>query len=556
MKIHDVTQGSLEWHVLRSSHFTASEAPAMMGASKYMSRAELLRQKKTGLSPEVTPAKQELFDRGHAAEEAAREILAARIGEDLYPVTCSRDNLLASLDGMDMAEKVLFEHKLWNEKLAAQVRAEQLEAHYYWQLEQQLLVTGAEKVIFVCSDGTENNFVSMEYYPVPGRAEALAAGWKQFAADLEEQEAPAAKPVEKIGRAPEMLPAIHVEVTGMVKHSNLDQFRAMAMEAISNINTDLQDDQDFADAEKTVKWCTDVETRLSATKSHIMGQAQDIDAVIRTLDEVNEEARQVRLRLERLVKNRKQEIRDKIVLDANEAFRKHVEHLNHQMQPLFSRVGVNYMPPVAIDVANAIKGKKTITSLRDSADAELARAKVEASTIATSINHNLTTLRDQAAGFEFLFHDAQQLVLKASEDLQAVIGNRINEHKQAEQVRQDQERERIRQEELKKIEEAKLAEQQAAAQPAEPAPIAAVAEPAAVQPVKQQAPADDGQRIKLGDINGTLGFTVTAEFLRSLGFDAVDRKGNAVLYRSSDWPRICGALVQHINSVATQKAAA
>lgn len=521
-----------------------------MGASKYMTRAELLRQKKTGLAPDVSAAKQELFDRGHAAEEAAREILAARIGEDLYPVTCSRDNLLASLDGMDMAEKVLFEHKLWNEKLAAQVRAEQLEAHYYWQLEQQLLVTGAEKVIFVCSDGTENNFVSMEYYPVPGRAEALAAGWKQFAADLEEQEAPVAKPVEKIGRAPEMLPAIHVEVTGMVKHSNLDQFRAMAMEAINNINTDLQDDQDFADAEKTVKWCTDVETRLSATKSHIMGQAQDIDAVIRTLDEVNEEARQVRLRLERLVKNRKQEIRDKIVLDANEAFRKHIADLEASFG------GKIRMPAVGIDVAGAIKGKKTITSLRDSADAELARAKVDASTIATGINQNLATLRDQAAGFEFLFHDAQQLVLKASEDLQAVISNRINEHKQAEQLRQDQERERIRQEELKKIEDQKLAEQQAEAQPAEPAPIAAVAEPAAVQPVKQQAPADDGQRIKLGDINSTLGFTVTAEFLRSLGFDAVDRKGSAVLYRSSDWPRICGALVQHINSVATQKAAA
>lgn len=550
MKIHDVTQGSLEWHVLRSSHFTASEAPAMMGASKYMTRAELLRQKKTGLAPDVSAAKQELFDRGHAAEEAAREILAARIGEDLYPVTCSRDNLLASLDGMDMAEKVLFEHKLWNEKLAAQVRAEQLEAHYYWQLEQQLLVTGAEKVIFVCSDGTEDNFVSMDYYPVPGRAEALAAGWKQFAADLEEQEAPAAKPVEKIGRAPEMLPAIHVEVTGMVKHSNLDQFRELAKKAISNINTDLQDDQDFADAELTVKWCIDVETRLSATKDHILGQAQDIDAVIRTMDGVNEDVRQVRLLLDKLIKNRKQEIRDKIVLDANEAFRKHLAELEASFG------GKIRMPAVGIDVAGAIKGKKTITSLRDSADAELARAKVEASTIATGISLNLATLRDQAAGFEFLFHDAQQLVLKASEDLMAVITNRINEHKQAEQVRQDQERERIRQEELKKIEDAKLAEQQAAAKPAEPAPIAEAAEPAAVQPVKQQATADDGQRIKLGDINSTLGFTVTAEFLRSLGFDAVDRKGNAVLYRSSDWPRICGALVQHINSVATQKAAA
>ncbi|CAE6950265.1 Heme peroxidase [Ectopseudomonas oleovorans] len=532
MKIHDVTQGTLEWHVLRSSHFTASEAPAMMGASKYMTRAELLRQKKTGLSPEVTPAKQELFDRGHAAEEAAREILAARIGEDLYPVTCSRGNLLASLDGMDMAEKVLFEHKLWNEKLAAQVRAEQLEAHYYWQLEQQLLVTGADKVIFVCSDGTEEHFVSMDYYAVPGRAEALAAGWEQFAADLEEQEAPAAKPVEKIGRAPEMLPAIHVEVTGMVKHSNLDQFRTLALEAIKNINTDLQDDQDFADAEKTMKWCTDVETRLSATKSHIMGQAQDIDAVIRTLDEVNEEARQVRLRLDRLVKNRKQEIRDKIVLDANDAFRKHLADLEASFG------GRVRMPAVGIDVAGAIKGKKTITSLRDSADAELARAKVDASTIATSIKNNLATLNDLAEGYDFLFHDIQQLVLKDGEDLQAVISHRINEHKE--------------------LEAKKLSEQLAASQPVAAAVVqtAAATEAAAVQPVKQQPPADDGQRIKLGDINSTLGFTVTAEFLRSLGFDAVDRKGNAVLYRSSDWPRICGALVQHINSVATQKAAA
>lgn len=552
MKIHDVTQGSLEWHVLRSSHFTASEAPAMMGASKYMSRAELLRQKKTGLAPEVTPAKQELFDRGHAAEEAAREILAARLGEDLYPVTCSLGNLLASLDGMDMAEKVLFEHKLWNEKLAAQVRAGELEPHYYWQLEQQLLVTSAEKVIFACSDGTEDNFVSMEYFPQPGRAEALKAGWGQFTADLEAQEAPTAKPVEKIGRAPEILPAIHVEVTGMVKASNLDQFRKLALDAIGKINTDLQDDQDFADAEKTVKWCGDVESRLAAAKEHTLGQAQDIDAAIRTMDEVNEEFRQVRLRLEKLVKNRKQEIRDKIVLDANEAFRKHLADLETGFG------GSIRMPAVAIDVATAIKGKKTIASLRDSADTELARAKIEASTVATAISQNLTTLREKSVGFEFLFPDDQQLVLKASEDLQAVISNRISEHKQAEQVRQDQERERIRQEELKKLEDDKQRHQQAVDKLITPAatPDPVVAGPTGLQEVKQHTVADDGQRLNLGDINSTLGFTVSAEFLRGLGFEPAGRERTAVLYRAGDWPRICAALVQHINSVAILQAAA
>jgi len=78
-----------------------------------------------------------------------------------------------------MLGETLFEHKLWNESLVAQVRAKELAPHYYWQLEQQLLVSGAECVIVVCSDGTDENFVSMEYRP----AAQLVEGWKQFEAD-------------------------------------------------------------------------------------------------------------------------------------------------------------------------------------------------------------------------------------------------------------------------------------------------------------------------------------------------------------------------------------
>lgn len=66
MNIHNVAQGSAEWHALRANYFTASEAPAMMGASKYQTRTELLTQKKTGFTPEVTPQQQCIFDLGHA----------------------------------------------------------------------------------------------------------------------------------------------------------------------------------------------------------------------------------------------------------------------------------------------------------------------------------------------------------------------------------------------------------------------------------------------------------------------------------------------------------
>ena len=177
MKIIKVTQGTHEWAALRAHHNTASEAPAMMGVSKYQTRDELLRQKVTGLVPEVNRQQQAIFDRGHVAEAAARDLLEVDTGDEFYPITAVSDDntLLASMDGITLDDTTLFEHKLWNEKLAARVRAGDLEPHYYWQLEQQLLVSGAERVIFVCSDGTRDNWVQMEYLPVAGRAAQLVA---------------------------------------------------------------------------------------------------------------------------------------------------------------------------------------------------------------------------------------------------------------------------------------------------------------------------------------------------------------------------------------------
>ena len=128
MKIIDVQQGTNEWHALRSKRLTASEAPAMMGISKYQTRTQLLDQKTTGLTPDVDEYQQRIFDKGHTSEAAARPIAEGIIGEDLYPVTCEDDEgrLLASMDGLTMLEDVGFEHKLWNEKLAEQVKAGKL----------------------------------------------------------------------------------------------------------------------------------------------------------------------------------------------------------------------------------------------------------------------------------------------------------------------------------------------------------------------------------------------------------------------------------------------
>jgi predicted phage-related endonuclease len=493
MKIHNVAQGSEAWHALRANYFTASEAPAMMGASKQMKRTELLHAKKTGLDRDVSWWVQKyLFDKGHEAEALARPILEARIGEDLFPIVGTDGDLLASLDGCTMLGETLFEHKMWNEQLAADVLAGNLAPHYYWQLEQQLLVSGAEKVIFVCSDGTEDNFVSMEYTPVPGRAATLIAGWKQFQADLLDF-TPIEVVPEAVGKTPDSLPALRIEVTGMVTASNLEQFKAHSLAVFASINTELETDQHFADAEKTVKWCGDVEERLAAAKQHALSQTESIDVLFRTIEEISAEARRKRLELEKLVKARKVSIREDIVMNAAKALQVHIDQINSSLG------GKARMPAVSADFAGAIKGKKSISSLRDAADSELARAKIAASQIGDSIRANLANLVELAADYIFLFNDVQQLVLKANDDLVALIKVRISEHQKAEEKKAEAQREWTHKEALQQIaDETNPIIEPAPAQsapmpsPVKAAPAAAIAKPAATaKPVTYQAEVTD-----------------------------------------------------------------
>lgn len=545
MQVHNVQQGTPEWHALRASYFTASEAPAMMGASKYQTRNDLLAMKKTGIVEEVTPQQQAIFDRGHATEELARPLVEEMLGEELYPIVGTSGNLLASMDGATMLGDTLFEHKLWNQGVVAQIRAGELQPHYYWQLEQQLLVSGAERVIFVCSDGTKTNFEHLEYRPVAGRREQLVAGWAQFEEDLGAFEVKEAK-AEVIGAAPDQLPALRIEVTGMVTASNLDAFKSHALQVFSSINTDLKDDQDFADAEKTVKWCGDVESRLEAAKQHALSQTESIDALFKAIDDIKEEARRKRLELEKLVKNRKDTIRSDIVMDSAKALQDHIDQINGTLG------GRIRMPRVPADFAGSIKGKKTVASLNEAAGAELARAKIEASRIGDGIRTNLASLNELAANHKFLFADAQELVLKANDDLVALIKVRINEHEQEEQARQlaaQQAAEPVQQQE-----EAKQPVVEQIHNP-DPEPVAAATPITSATPVTQ-AVTDDGQRIKLGDISARLGFTLPADFLSSLGFDAVATERSAKLYRASDFPRICAALINHIQAVQASRAAA
>lgn len=454
MQTHNLISNTPEWFAYRLGKNNASEAAAMIGASTKVTRDQLIAEKATGIGREFSRFVQEhILDKGHEFEKLACPLAEAIVGESLYPVTGSEGQLSASFDGLTMFEDMAWEHKRLNKALRAVLSMPgctglDLPMEYQIQMEQQCAVSGCAKVLFMASEWTDDGVLveALHCWYTPNlqlRAQILA-GWEQLHKDVDAYVPPAAQAAPVVGRAPDHLPALRIEVNGAVTASNLAEFKATAMAAIEGVNRVLSTDVDFADAEASVKWCAEVESRLAAAKQHALSQTVDIDALFRTMDDIAAEARRVRLELAGLVKQRKEQLRSEIVAGGVAALRAHTENLNLAL-------GRHYVPLVPADFGGAVKGKRSIDSIQSAVNDELARAKIAASEVATRVQTNLKALHDTEGVVLALFPDVATLVLKGCDDFALVVQNRHAQHAEKELQRMEVERARIRAEEVAKV---------------------------------------------------------------------------------------------------------
>ena len=577
MKTVDLIQGSPEWSAHRAQHWNASDAPAMLGVSPYKSRAELLRERATGISQEFDAATQRRFDDGHRFEALARSLAEKIVGDELFPVTGVEGRYSASFDGITMLEDTAFEHKTLNDELRAAIKPDNsinaLPEHYRVQMEHQCMVSGAGRVLFMASKWTDDGELIEErhcwYWPDAELRARIIAGWEQFERDLADYtpEAVATKPA---GRSPETLPALRIEAKGMVTASNMAEFREHAMTVLGQINRDLQTDDDFANAESTVKWCSGVEDRLSAAKANVLAQMADVDAVCRTIDDVAAETRRIRLELDKLVKAEKENRKAQIVQAGVESIREHYATINANL----GQYALHPHPALQSELGAAIKGLKTLTSIREKVDAAVALAKINAS-IGAEVTRTKIAIIDEHKEHVHLFPDMIRLCLdKSPEDLRNLITARIAEHKAREEAKLEAERQRIRAEEQAKAERAAREElvrleQQRAAEDARIAAEAKAQEKplppitmTVVQPQAFVAPAQPASQpsnrtVKLGEINAALApLSITAEGLASIGFTSCGQDRAAKLYRADDLPAILRTLAHRLHMAAQSGVAA
>lgn len=450
MNIMNVVQGSPEWLALRRNYLTASEAPIALGKSKYTNRSDLLLQKYTGTEKDVDAFTQGLFDQGHAAEALARLIAEEIVGSDLYPVTATDEvaglRLLASLDGVTMDEEIIWEHKLYNADLAAAVAAGTLDAHYTIQMDQQLLVSGAKKCLFMTSDGTRENMAWCWYEPSQERFDALLAGWNQFSKDLAVFELPNAKPAV-VAEAVQALPMVSVQISGKIDvYENFKVFEVALREFLEDkLIREPQTDQDFADLDLQIKAMKKAEETLNAAEAMMLAQIQSVDEAKRQKDMLTKLVRDNRLMAEKLLASEKERRRAERVMAAINAFHEHCKELQRDIRTVVLKVEVP-------DFTGAIKGLKTLASIQDKLDTALANGKIAADQLAADIRTKIDWLNANAAEHRALLADLQQLIAKPIDDFKLTVTSRIDQHKRAEEARLEAERARIRREEAERVE--------------------------------------------------------------------------------------------------------
>jgi putative phage-type endonuclease len=183
-----LVQGTPAWHEHRANSRNASETPAVLGVSPWQTPYQLWLLRTGRAEQKVTYP----MLRGTALEAAARAAYELHTGHVMEPLVLADGNYSASLDGITLAGDLVLEIKcpmkgpdsdLWKA-----VEAGQVPEYYAWQIEHQLMVSGARLAHLWVFDGEQGRL--LEVLARPERWPEIRAAWDKFMKRIESDSPP------------------------------------------------------------------------------------------------------------------------------------------------------------------------------------------------------------------------------------------------------------------------------------------------------------------------------------------------------------------------------
>ncbi|MBR5950605.1 MAG: YqaJ viral recombinase family protein [Actinomycetaceae bacterium] len=570
MELVNLVQGTPEWHAHRVKYFNASEAPAMLGVSHYKTRADLLRERLTGVTPEVPPAVAARFAEGHRAEALARTWVETSIlCEDLFPVVGVKGKLSASFDGLTIDESIGFEHKITNQRLrdALPIEGEnppdKLPEEYRAQMEQQLFVSGAQKIIFMASSWDKQGRCLEKRYcwytSDPAMRQRILRGWEEFERDLAKkpeegkvQAVPATFPVIRAGECEAELPAPLVTMRGDVATGgNLTVFGNALKVFIASVPQAPETDQDFVECIAAIKSLKKAEESLDAAMEDAIAQIDGVAQMRRAAADLRLMATAARKRLELCVNEEKKARRNASIDVAQQKFSAHVADLSAGLGE-----GVTLTVPEP-DFAAAIKGLCSADSIENKLQSALLEGKARADLVAAAVRANLERLR-AVDRYRFLFPDRLSLLYSAEDTLKATIEARVADfNQQIEKI--------IKERVAAAVAEAQAAwmdskaPESASAQVVEEESVVYEESNASLQnnPDNEQVTSQDNDMVSLNSLNERImPFSVTRTLLAGFGIEPDAIRNRSAHYRPSQASAACKILSAHFDSAAKKIEAA
>jgi putative phage-type endonuclease len=182
-QIIQLVQGSEQWHAHRRGLRNASETPAVLGISPWVTPYQLWLLK-TGRAVSETNA---AMRNGTALEPLARHAYEVETGMVMQPLVLQDGLYSASLDGMTLDGDLIVEIKCPYKGAASAlwqaVEAGEVPTHYAMQIQHQLMVSGAGQAHLWVFDGQRGLLHVVE--PDATAVEAIRAAWDAFAVFLD-----------------------------------------------------------------------------------------------------------------------------------------------------------------------------------------------------------------------------------------------------------------------------------------------------------------------------------------------------------------------------------
>jgi putative phage-type endonuclease len=146
----ELQQGTPEWREWRHQGIGASEAPIVMGESRFKSTSQLLQEK---LGPARNFQPNAAMARGTALEPEARRRYIASTGKAVRPVclqSTRHDWMRASLDGLSSDGGRVVEIKCGQAAYRNAAKFRSVSRDYYGQVQQIMAVTNLQSLDFFC----------------------------------------------------------------------------------------------------------------------------------------------------------------------------------------------------------------------------------------------------------------------------------------------------------------------------------------------------------------------------------------------------------------------